>query len=71
MDSLVRKDQIRALVDELEVATSRVDIIETTIKDLQELCTHQFNGEFQMELVGNDSHKDHYKCTICGKEDWV
>lgn len=47
------------------------DKLQKTIKQLQEVCTHKLeDGSDAMEWYGNDSHKDYYRCTICGKEDW-
>jgi len=39
--------------------------IRDEIKELQKNCK-----EHNMIYDGHDSHRDYYKCSICGHEDW-
>ena len=56
---------IEKIIDSLEEQKSKLrkelDKVEAAIEALQKVCVHQ------MEWVGNDSHKDHYKCEFCGE----
>jgi len=59
------KEEIEKLLAEKKVLLERVKNIESAIEAFQKVCTHK------MICEGHDSHKNYYKCTICGHEDWV
>lgn len=63
------KKMIEKLQEERKELQSRISKIDNAIKAFREVCTHQDEkGKDCMSLLGSDSHKDHYKCTICGEE---
>lgn len=62
------KKTIEKLEEERKELQSRITKIDNAIKAFRAVCTHQNEkGKDCMEWEGNDSHKDHYKCTICGE----
>lgn len=64
------KDAITKLEKERTVLQIRIDKINDAICAMQDVCTHKYeDGRDAFDCIGNDSHKDHYKCSICGKTD--
>jgi len=50
----------------------QLDKIKKEIQMLQNMCEHVDNmGVDMMEEIGHDSHKDHFKCKICGYRESV
>ena len=63
------KKIISELQKELDELKEKRTKIENAIKALQNICEHKLeDGSSAFELEGNDSHKDYYKCSICGYE---
>ena len=61
----VSKDVIDQLEKELKSLNEERNKVISAINSLQALCEHKF------VVIGHDSHKDHYKCSICGlTEEW-
>ena len=61
-------EQIKKLESEKQTLLTRVDKINKAIKAFQEVCEHLHeDGSTALEYLGHDSHKDHYKCSICNK----
>jgi len=65
------KNTIDKLIKEKEEITERLKKINTVINGIQELCSHtKEDGKSAIEYEGSASHKDYYKCTICGYKSW-
>jgi len=64
------KDTITKLKNERTELKARISKINNAIDAMQEICTHKYeDGKSAFECIGNDSHKNHYECQICGKTD--
>jgi hypothetical protein len=62
-------ESIKELNEEREKLKDRLRLIDNAIDAFQKVCSHTFkDGTDAMVLEGNDSHKDWYKCAICGYE---
>jgi hypothetical protein len=62
------KDTIIELEIEKKLLRTRIDNIDSAIESFRKVCKHTDNdGNDLMEYVGHDSHKDYYKCSICGE----
>jgi len=57
------KEQINKLFKERSILYERIMKLDKAIKALQDICEHDWQDD------GRDSHKDHYKCSICGATD--
>ena len=64
------KEEILKLQKEHKQLMERVVTIENAIKAFQLVCEHKENGKDTMVYIGHDSHKNYYKCSICGYESW-
>lgn len=62
MSSLITA-QIEDLINEREEHYKTTRLLSKAIESLQALCDHEW------ENTGHDSHKGHYQCSICKKED--
>jgi hypothetical protein len=59
---------IKKLQSEKESLINRVRKIDKFIVSFMDICPHKNeDGSDAMQHEGNDSHKDYYKCRICGK----
>ena len=64
------KKFIETLEREKTELKNRLNVIDKAIDSVQKVCKHKLdNGKTAKEIIGNDSHKTHYKCSICGWED--
>ena len=62
------KTQIDKLNKERDQLMERVKKIDNAIEAFREVCDHKNeDGGDDMEYIGHDSHKDYYKCKICGE----
>ena len=61
--SVVITAQIEDLIEERAELLKKARGLSKAIESLQALCNHEY------EDVGYDSHKTHYKCKSCLKED--
>mgnify|MGYP006282057329 CR=1 FL=1 len=62
-------EQIEILEKERTELKTRVSKIDKAISALRDVCTHKHpDGSDAMKYYGHDSHKDYYKCEICGQE---
>ena len=65
------KKIIQNLETERQTLKDRIDVINNAIEAFQKVCKHtNEDGSNAMEYEGHDSHKNYYKCTICGYENW-
>lgn len=63
---------IKELEEEKKYLKDRVDLIEKTIENLQNLCDHKLDdGSDAYEYEGHDSHYDYHKCSKCGDVDKI
>ena len=63
------KEYITELQKERKKLLMKIDKIDKAITAFQNLCNHKNeDGSSAMEHEGHDSHKDFYKCSICGYE---
>ena len=61
--------QINEFQNEMEILQERIDKFRKVISALQEICEHKnADGSDAFEYEGSTSHKNRYKCTICGYE---
>ncbi len=61
------KTQIDKLNKERDQLMERVKKIDNAIEAFRDVCDHKNeDGSYAMEYIGGDSHRDHYKCKICG-----
>ena len=44
---------------------SKLDLLKSMLKERQEKCNHEMNE------IAHDSHKRLYRCSLCGKEEWI
>lgn len=64
------KEIINKLEKERTDLQTRIYKINNAINAMQKVCTHKYeDGRCAFDYIGNDSHKDHYKCSLCGKTD--
>lgn len=58
-------EEIQSLMSKLnaklEKLNKEVNRLEEIKRNLQNLCEHDW------QMTGNNTHKDEYKCSICGK----
>lgn len=63
------KEHIEILEKERKELNARLSKIDKAISALRDVCNHKYpDGSDAMKDKGHDSHKDYYKCEICGKE---
>jgi hypothetical protein len=63
---------ISKLVKQKEGLQNELKLVSTAIESLQKVCPHQDGDGFStMDSEGHGSHKEYFKCTICGKRDSV
>ena len=66
------KDTIKKLERQEKEARETLDKISKAIKALQDVCEHKHSdGSDAFVIEGHDSHKDYYKCDICGKTESI
>jgi len=63
------KEHIEILEKERTELKTRLSKIDKAISALRDVCNHKYSdGSDAMKYEGHDSHKDYYKCGICGNE---
>ena len=55
----ITSEMVDPLLKDRKVLMETVKEIDTALKSLRKLCDHNWIDD------GHDSHKDHYKCSIC------
>ena len=60
---MVNKDQMKVLLEGRKEAYAKLKTLDKTIECLRDICKHDWVPN------GYDSHKDHYKCSICSATD--
>ena len=61
------RKQIEEFNVEIKKTKKKINKYNNAIEALQDICDHKNeDGTDALECIGNDSHKNHYKCTICG-----
>ena len=61
--------KIENLNEKIESTTNKIKQYKIAIKAFQDICEHKYeDGSDAFEVIGYDSHKNHYKCEICGYE---
>jgi len=60
---MIKKESVEPLHEERKKLHEKLAKVNKAIKALQDLCDHDFVED------GHDSHKTHYKCSICSKEE--
>jgi len=66
------KKIIEDLEKEKEVLKERINTINVVLEGMRKLCKHvDENGVSTFVSDGHDSHKEYYKCSICGYETYV
>jgi peptide subunit release factor 1 (eRF1) len=64
-------NDVTDLYEEKRILEDRLKKVDIAIRAMQSLCYHKKpDGTSAMVFSGNDSHKDYYKCSLCGFEDW-
>lgn len=56
----ITKVMVAPLLEAKKIKQKEVQKLDIAIRSLQELCDHDWVGD------GHDSHKNHYRCSICG-----
>lgn len=63
-------ETINLLKNERSVLKAQINGYNNAIESFQNVCEHKKqDGSDAMEYYGHDSHKSHYRCSICGYED--
>ena len=57
----ITREMMKTLIAKRQKANVELMKINKAIEALRDLCDHDWQND------GHDSHKDHYKCSICEK----
>lgn len=63
------KELIEKLIAERTELYTRIDAISSAIKAFKCVCTHKHEDGTSASIYDcRDSHREYYKCEICGKD---
>lgn len=71
INKLSLKETVTSLEHQKVELETALRSIRTAIESLQSVCDHKNDdGTEAISLTGHDSHRDRYKCSICGYVEW-
>ena len=66
------KEAIDQLIERKKKLSEQLNTVTDAIEALRRCCEHKLpNDESAFKCVGNDSHQDHYECSICGEMKYI